>query len=249
MGIREDFAPYFDGNGLLAPNPVSPDTVSGSDNGPMYLSEYMVMLEKTGQLTERDKEYFEHTIESCMNQGTLCRRPVEQGNAQEQVDDYYGVLNACKQLGNTNIPRMFLKAIIKYLGFMDSINPGSHSNWASFMPRQPQLMAAMVTAAFPSWLNPLHILIRMLCFPLYVVAAVTIFISCIGEPMGSTDPRRLSWHLTQTVIPVSLMCKFASLFWYHRLYSVYGKNGMQNVASIYYKPQGNNPYQKWWISE
>lgn len=252
MSIRDDFGPYFDGNGLLAPNPVSSDILKGSDNGTMFLAEYMVMLSKSSQLTDTDKQYYFNHLKSCINsEGMLCRVPIGQDDGQEQVDNYYAAMNGCKQLKNVEIPRTFLKSIVKNLGFMDNENPGSHSNWASFMPRQPQLMAAMISAAFPSWLNPLHILIRTLAFPLYLVAAVSIFISCINTPANSADPRRLSWHLLQTVCPVSLMCKFASLFWYHRLYSVYGQAGMKGVAAVYYQPKGMNanPYSKYWVSE
>ena len=54
MGIRSDFTSYVDGNKLLAPNPVSPGTVRGSDNGPMFTSEYFVMIKKNGLLQPYD---------------------------------------------------------------------------------------------------------------------------------------------------------------------------------------------------
>ena len=247
MSIRDEIQPYRDQNGLIAPNIVPPGTLVGSDNGSMFTSEYYIILKKSAQLIYPDYADFDRIINRCINpQGMLCRIPIGQNDGQEGPDDYYGVLDGCKALKNTSIPRKLLKGIIKNLGFMDNVNPGSHSNWSSFMPRQPQMMASMISAAFPSWLNPLHILIRTLCFPLYIVAAGTIFISCVGTPPGDTDSRRLSWHLIQTVVPTSLMCKIASLFWYHRLYSVYGITGMRAVAKIYYQP--NHPFAKYWVT-
>jgi hypothetical protein len=247
MALRDEIVNFIDGNGLVAPNLVSPGTVKGSDNGPMFTSEYYVMLQKLGQLNSADCADFARLIGQCIDpENMLCRVPVGQDDGQEGPDDYYGVLNGCKQLKNTDIPRRFLKAVFKYKGSLDNEDPGKWQ-WSAVLIRQPQLLAAMISAAFPSWLNPLHILIRTLAFPLYLVAAVSIFISCINTPASSADPRRLSWHLLQTVCPVSLMCKFASLFWYHRLYSVYGQAGMKGVAKQYYK--NNHPFICYWVSE
>jgi hypothetical protein len=247
MALRDEFIPYTDGNNLLAPGPVAP-TGSGSDNGPMYTSEWYVMLQKSGQLTPQDLIDFQTRIGACVNsQGMLCRVPVGQNDGQEQVDDYLGVLNACKALGNTKIPRQFLLAIFKNLGFMDNVNPGSKSNWAAFMPRQLQLMAAMVSAAFPSWKNPLHILIRWYCKPLFIYAAIIIATSCIGTDPGNTDARRLSWHLQNNVKGSSILCRLAAWIWTNRLKKDY-LNEMQDVAAIYYQPHPVNPYSKYWIT-
>lgn len=248
MALRDDFQVYFDGNGLLSSSPVSPDTVSASDNGPMFLSEYEVILQKSGLSTDQDKTYFTDTISNCLNQGLLCRRPPNQNQRQEGPDDYYAVLNACKQLGITSIPRQFLWDVFKYKGALNNVSPGTWS-WSSFLIRQPQLLACMVAAAFPSYRNPLHICSRLIAAPLFLIAAVSLAISCIGDDTGSTDPRRLSWHVWQCTKGVSLMCWFAGLIWKRRLYKDYGSTGMQSVASIYYYPQGNNPYQKYWVTE
>ena len=243
MGLREEIeAKYIDGNGLVAPHITGP--IKGSDNGPLYTAEYYVMLQKLGQLVSKDFPDFLAKIGPCITpEGMLARVPNGQIDGQEGPDDYYGVLNGCKQLGNTKIPRTLLWAAIRYLGFLNNDNPGKKDG-PSFLVRQVQMVGAMIAAAFPSYWNPIHRFIRLLAFPFFFAAAVTIFISCINAPASDTDSRRLSWHLLQTVVPVSIMCKFASLFWYHRLYSVYGSAGMKGVAAKYYEP--GHPFIKYW---
>ena len=250
MAIRIDFAPYIDGNGLLAPNPQPrPPVGKGDDNGPMFTAEYYIMLEKTSQITDQDKADFGQKIGQCIYpQGILSRVPVGQTDSQEEVDDYYGTLSGCKNLGNTAIPRKFLWAMIKYLTFMDSTTPGKLGNWDAFMFRQPQLIACMVSAAFPSLWNPIHWLARISAHLFYWYAAVVIALSCMNTPTSDTDARRLAWHLIEATAPTSMLCWIASKIWFKRLYKDY-PTGMQGVAAIYYQPNGNNPYQKYWVTE
>lgn len=248
MALRDEMIGYFDGNGLVAPHKADPKILKGSDNGTCFSAEYYVMLQKLGQLIPQDCADFQAKIDQCINsEGMLCRLPIGQDDGQEQVDDYYSTLNGCKQLGNTKIPRQYITALIKNFGFMDNVNPGSRSNWASFMPRQPQLLAAIVAAAFPSFSDPLHLFNRLLAMPLFLIAGLTIAFSCRGTDSNDADSRRLCWHLIQTVSPVSLMCFLASKIWYKRLYSTYGSDGMKAVAAKYYEP--NHPFIKYWVTE
>ena len=215
----------------------------------MFTSEFYDILVKSKQITDLDKQNFGQKIGQCMwPEGILCRAPTNQPNSQEQVDDYYGALSGCKLVGNTDIPRKMLKAMFKYATFMDSTTPGKWGNWKAFMLRQPQLIACMVSAGFPSFFNPLHWLMRILALPCYFYAAFVISLSCMGTDVGDTDARRLAWHLVQSVKPTSLMCWLASKIWFKRLYSVY-PNGMKDVAAIYYQPKNTNPYAKYWITE
>ena len=242
MTLREEIQPYIDGNGLVAPHLTGP--IKGSDNGVMFTSEYYVMLQKLGQLVSQDLSDFQAKIGQCITpEGMLSRVPMGQIDGQEGPDDYVGVLNGCKQLGNTKIPRTLLWATVKYLGFLNNDSPGT-KDAKSFLIRQPQLVAAMVAAAFPSLWNPLHFACRLLALPFFTAAAISIFVSCINAPPSDSDARRLSWHLLQTVVPVSIMCKLASLFWWHRVYSVYGSFGMKGVAARYY--ESGHPFIKWW---
>ena len=174
----------------------------------------------------------------------LNRVPLGQNDGLESVDDYYGVLDGCKTLKVTSIPRTFLKALFRNLGFMNNVD--RTKIWSAFLPRQPQLIAAMISTSFPSLLNTIHWLIRLLAFPLYLWTSIVIFISCIGVSTNDTDDRRLAWHLIQTVTPVSMLCKLASSVWFYRLYSNYGATGMRAVAKIYY--QQNHPFAKYWVT-
>jgi hypothetical protein len=244
MALRDEMAAYIDGNGLCAPNPAGPG--QGSDNGPMFTSEYYIMLAKSGQLTEQDRADYVKKISSCIYDNLLNRAPYPTG--QEGPDDYYGVLSACAVMGITDIPRSLLKGMFEHFGFMD--NDPSNGKWSlnSILPRQSQLVAALVAASFPSKLNPLHYLVRLAAFPWFLYAAVCIAISCQGTDKGDTDARRLSWHLIQAMKPVSLMCWIASIFWFKRLWNDY-PNGMKDVAVIYYQPHDmTNPYAKYWVT-
>ena len=250
MSIKDDFEPYLDGNSLMAPGPqVQPATSKGSDNGTMYTAEFYGILQKNNQITEQEKADFNQKIQQCIwPEGILCRIPTNQTDSQEQVDNYYGTLSGSKLLGNTEIPRKFLWAMIKYQGFMDSTNPGRLGNWNAWMLRQPQLIACMISAGFPNFLNPSHWVMRILAFPCYFYAAIVIALSCIGTDIENTDARRLAWHLIQATTPTSLMCWLTSKIWYSRLYRDY-PNGMRDVAAIYYQPKNTNPYAKYWITK
>lgn len=243
MALRDEIVPYVDGNGLVAPNTVGPNPGRGSDNGPMYTSEYYVMLFNLFQLVGSDINQFNLLIGSCIDPNGLLNRAPNDSD-QEGPDDYYGVLNGCKTLGNTDIPRKFLWAVVKYLGFLNNNQPGKKT-LSSFLIRQPQLLACMVAAAFPSWKNPLHFVCRLAAFPFFLVAAVSIGISCISTQTGDTDSRRLAWHVQNTTKGVSLLCWVAAQIWLRRLYKDY-PNGMKGVATIYY--QAGHPFAKYWIT-
>ncbi len=244
--IRQEIIAYIDGNGLITPRQAVEGSRIGSDNGPMYTAEYYVILQKLGLLTPQDIARFHALISSCISSnGMLNRVPVGQDDGQEQADDYYAVLNACYHLGITDIPRRLLGATFNYLGFLNNVEPGTKT-LDSFLIRQVSLLAAMVSASYPHLYKPGHILARMVFFPAFVWAAITIAISGFKTPTGDTDSRRLSWHLLQVTNKVSLLCNLASLLWYHRLYNDYGPEGMKNVAYIYYEPHGVHPFSQYW---
>jgi len=246
MALRDEIIPYVDGNGLVAPGLTS-GVGRGSDNGPMFSSEYFVMLKKLGQLTDQDKKDFDRLIGACVtSDGLLNRAPVGTDSDQEGPDDYYGVLNGCKQLGNTSIPRKMLWAVVKYLGFLNNNQPGKWTK-ESFLVRQVQMLAAMVAAAFPSWKNPIHILIRLACSPLFFIAGLVLCVSCWGADPHDSDARRLAWHLMQATKGSSLWCWIGSKIWLKRLYKTYGQEGMRAVAYLYY--QDKHPFRRYWVTE
>lgn len=246
--IRDDFQPYWDGNAMLAPNPVGPNTLSGSgsDNANMFTSEFYTFLAKLGLLTDQDKLDYAHKVGQCISQNLLNRVPVGQSDGLIDPDDILGVANGCREVGNTAIPRSLLWGFVKHFGFLNNVNPGVMT-WDSFMLRQPQLVAALTNAAFPSMVNPIHWLIRLVAFPFYLYAAGAIAIACIGAPVSDTDSRRLSWHLANNCKKNSFMCWLASLVWMRRLYQAF-PTGLKGVAAIYYKPADTNPYATWWVT-
>lgn len=242
MSIQDDFKPYIDGYGLAAPHPVPLGVVSGSDNGPMFTAE-MVMLENHVDVCD---SIALNKIHACItNLGMLDRTP-NGSQTQEGPDDYYGVLNMYREQSFTKVPREFLWATIRYLGALNNVSPGTWTG-SSFLIRQPQLLCAMINAAFPSLKNPLHYLVRVLAFPLYFYSAAIISTSCMLADVSDSNSRRLGWHLQNNLKRNSILCYLASLIWKRRLYKDY-PNGMQDVAAIYYYPQGlnNNPYSKYW---
>lgn len=249
MGIREDFLIYFDGNNLNTPSPCSPTQgQSGSDNGPLYTSIYYILLNKNNQLTDQDKIDYANKINQCIGSDLLNRVPVGQNDGLESVDDYYGVLSGCIELGNTEIPRKLLWGCVKYKGSMDNMSPGKWQ-WQAFLIRQPALLTAMISAAFPSLINPLHYLVRLLCLPLFILAAIIITFSNMSENVSDTNTRQLTWTLQNNLKKTSLSCWLASKIWFWRLKKYYGADLMKAVAAIYYSPNGlnNNPYSKWWV--
>jgi hypothetical protein len=231
----------------MTPGPQSqPPVGRGSDNGTMFTSEYFVMLKKLGLSTDADASDFSARISACVDSnGLLNRAPVGTDSDLEAPDDYYAVLNGCAEMGDTVIPKQFLKAIFRYFGCMNNTNPGKWT-LASFLARQPQIIAAMVAAAYPSKVNPLHYLMRVLALPVFLFSAIVLALSCIGTDVGNTDARRLAWHLGNNVSKVSLMNWVAYQIFINRLLKTY-PNGMKDVAAIYYQPKVTNPYAKYWV--
>lgn len=264
MNILLDFMPYTDGYGLMAPNPVPNGVMSGSDNGPMFSSEVIIMYKRNGADIQYIVSLFSK-IESCISkEGLLNRVPQPFSSSQEGPDDYLGVLNACIEIGVTSVPRRFLLATLRYLGFLNNVNPGKFTS-QSFLIRQPQLLCCMINAAFPNRSNFIHVFIRLLAFPLYLYSAVAIAISCRNDPTTDSNSRRLGWHLQNNLKKTSLLCWLASKVFGSRLYKDYPNfshsgfttpeslimtaGGMREVADIYYYPQGHlsNPYSKYWV--
>jgi len=238
---------YFDRYDYPAPNPVlSTWPYPGSDNMCMFQAEFVVMLARLGYMENDELDL----VRKCVQPGTglLQRTPVGVHSGLTGPDDYLGALNAFKTYGSTAEARGFLKALWRYKGCLNNEHPG---NWSfqSLLIRQPQILCAMITVAFPSFVNPLHWLIRLLAFPLYFYAAVAVGVACIGLHTGATDERRLSWHLAQIIKTHSLMGWIASKVWYGRLYKDYGPTGMKAVAAIYYHGDGVNPhpFAEYWV--
>lgn len=98
MSIKEDFATYVDGNGLMAPEPVTTGTMRASDNGPMFSSEYIIMLLRNVAYSTKDTAMYQAAINSCIgNDKELHRAPGD--TSPDEVDDYYAAYSAHVILG------------------------------------------------------------------------------------------------------------------------------------------------------
>lgn len=244
MALRDEIVPYLDGNGLVAPWLAGPASGESSNNGVLYSSQYYIFLQMLGQLTDQDKLDWTNKMLSCIDSSNLLNRaPVPTDKNLEAQDDYFGILTASLALGNTDIPRKFLWNIIKYVGCLNNASPGT---WTvnSFLARFFPLIPCMVSAAFPSWKNPLHILARTAVMPLFWISAAIIATGGMFSTTSDTDGRILTWHYQETLKPFSLSCWLASKLWNSRLIGAYGSAGMKAVAAIYY--QAGHPFSKYW---
>lgn len=219
MSLKEEILPYFDGNGLIAPNVVPQGTQRGSDNGVMFLSEYYIMLTKIGQLSMSDHCDYAERIATCIGEDEeLHRAPGD--SSPDEVDDYYGVYAGFKTI---KIDPM-LKLPIRL--------------W-----RQPQLLLASLYA---NETNPLMIPIK---YALSIYAALVIATSCVFTPIDNADARRLSWLLIQATQQDSFLCRLAAKIWFRRAYRQYGvkENVMREVAKRYYQNVPEHPFIRYWI--
>lgn len=131
MSLLDEIPPYIDGNGLVSPGLVPPGVRRGSDNGPMYTSEYLIMLYRNMLALD---VVVQHSIGNCVGvDHELHRAPGDM--TPDEVDDHYGVLSL---LAEVNV-KPFFKLPIRL--------------W-----RQPQLLYAYLLAkGVPSiFLSPLN---------------------------------------------------------------------------------------------
>jgi hypothetical protein len=89
------FDRYFDGNGLMAPHTVPPRMKRGSDNGPLFTSQYLLL---TGIKEGPELQAIYRCIDS---NGTLHRAPDDPN--EDAPDDHYGVLALAVKLGDDNL--------------------------------------------------------------------------------------------------------------------------------------------------
>lgn len=244
MSLRDEIKAYTDGNGYVIPN-VSDGSLRGSDNGTCFTSEYYMMLYKRHEDNLCDPEEFEIKIrKSMVETGLLGRAPGALGE-QDGPDNQYAVLAACKVLGLQQLAENIYKYGMNHYGFFNSECPGTFRNkagkinWRAFLWRQPQMVAAAISASgnFSRW--------KLWQLPFYIVAAVTIATSGISAPLNDSDTRRLCWSLIQSVTPDSFICRLAAKLWYNRLYKQYGPYGMREVAERYY--QQSHPFKHYWV--
>lgn len=233
---------YLDGNGLVTPNRGKwLEGTGGSDNGPMFTAEFCMVWDEINDTGGEARKFFVNAISRCIGpDGMLHRKPPGQPAYQEQVDDYYAVLAASRYLQHNDFAKGFLKAVVKYKGALNTDNPGQ---WTanSFLIRQPQLLYAMISIAYPTG-SMKDWFIRLLATPLHFYTALVIAASCRNTPTTDTDSRRLAFHLI-SCCPKGLLMDWAVKGWRNRLAKDY-PHKMKDVATIYY--EGGHPTALYW---
>jgi len=157
MSLKTEIIPYLDENGNVAPS--VHNGVGMSDNGPMFTSEYYIMLKRNGLLTPEDKIDYEQQIRShfYINDGVglLQRSPGRM--QQEGPDDYHGVLAAAYELNIPSLSHDILMYGIKNFFMYNNEQPGKFHrlngefNWEGFQLRMPQLIAMMFSGYNQTW--------------------------------------------------------------------------------------------------
>lgn len=218
MGIRDEFKPYQDYLGIVAPSPCDP-TKRGSDNGGVFTSEFYIMLAYNNELTEGDNDSFIKLVNAFVQDGYLRRFPGDL--TITETDDHHGILAAAKVLGvSDKIPHIKIPFKLWRMPQLFYLRDCHKYKWWKF------------------WMWP------TLLWTLGVIK----FSCPKSTPLNDQDARRLSWLLIQGVSGTSSLLDEVIKDWYIRLYEDYGPTGMKAVAASYYLPVGNNPFAKNWVT-
>lgn len=222
---------YEDFNGLVSSKKCHESDVNPTGNGVMYTGELMTLLNLRDELTDYDKQYFMDTMKKCMPvTGLLVRGP---GWNETDPDDYYGFCAGVVATGETTLA----EAVLTY-GWLrfGSFNGADPTKWTpgTFLWRQPQMVFALYAAANrrTAWL-----------WPLEIITALIIALSCISATSTNQDEWRISWLLIQATKNFSWLCKAASWFWYKRIFRVFGHGGLAVPYSHYYEE--GHPFVKY----
>lgn len=214
------FSMYLDGNNLYAPNPLPPGTKRGSDNGPLFTSQVLIIRFRNGEGSPAVAENYVNAIQACKTpDGHIHRAP---GDLSEDApDDYYGVVS----------------------GFVE-IDQVSHIKLPLALWRQPQLLFAVMASnkTLSRW--------KFWQWPLAIYTSLVVLTSCIGAERGDTDSRILAWHLIQATKKASILVRLASAVWYNRLFSIYPNGMKDVAAIYFQPNELNqNPYSKYWVTK
>lgn len=195
------FAPYIDGNGLLSNSPISHGVIRASDNGPLFSSEYIILLNRNGQASSADGAMYELAIKNCTDaNGNLHRAPGD--TSEDAPDDYYGAAAGFVEIGvKSNLSLPF-------------------NLW-----RQPQLLFAVMASnqQLSRW--------KFWQWPLAIYTALVVLTSDINTDTGNADARILAWLLIQATSNSSILVRLASHVWFNRLFATYpnGMNDVAGI--------------------
>lgn len=214
------FASYLDGNGLYAPNPLPPGTIRGSDNGPLFTSQVLIMIHRNTGVTGSIIAQYQKVLGACIDaNGNLHRAPGD--TTEDAPDDYYGAASGFVEVGvKSNISLPF-------------------NLW-----RQPQLLYAIMASnqTLSRW--------KFWQWPLALYTSLVVLTSCINSPRGNTDDRILAWHLIQATSRYSVLVRLASYVWYNRLYAMYPNGMNDVAAIYFQpNGLDGNPYSTYWVTK
>lgn len=233
MGLLDEIKQnYMDADGLVAPFPINTAERNVCGNGTMFLGELAVLLALRGEASSQTRIHFGQRCGTCVclvpgHTGMPCRSPLNT-TEQDSPDNMLGIAAGCIATGQSWIAQDILKYGYKHWGSFNNENPGKWTT-VSFLWRQPQLLCALKIAVG----NKPNLFLR-------IVAAGSLLVSCRKVPAGETDPYRLAWLLWYCTKDDAL-CRWASKFWWKRLYKAY-PDGMMGVRAIYYHGLNGEPH-------
>jgi hypothetical protein len=230
MSLQSDIkANFLDADGLVSPHPCLNTDHNASNNGVMYLGEYITLLKLSNQLEQTDVFDFLVVIKNCYAAIGCLKRSPSNNTDTESVDDYYSFLAACYFSKSKISAQLCLAYGKQNYGSYYNLDPG-HFQWSTFLFRQPQLVAMMYWAS--GYKCP-----KLLEW----YTALIILTSCMFKKQSDgADLWRLSWLLIQVAKRESKLCNWASKFWYNRLGKVWCSMGF--VYAKYYKGIPNNQH-------
>lgn len=212
--LKQAMAGYIGADLLVTPN-----YRGGSNNGVMYTGEFIVILNRLGELTDEERHYWRLAMTNCEISPGLIKRSPTNDRDNEGPDDYHGYLAAAKHC-DPQRAKNFLAHGYRHFGFYDS---NGRLEIKDFMWRFPQLIVqARMAAGLRCFTSRLFFILPLMYHYLKAV------------PTSDTDARRLGWLLIQTWDGKGFFSKLAVRLWGDKLLKDY-PNGMRDVAGIYYE--------------
>lgn len=200
-----------------------------SDNGVLFTSQYILLLQRLGQLDGETKAaYFNLMRNSFRDTGLLIRYP--ENFTQEGPDDHIGISAASLAL---ELP--FAKEIIDYgrkqlpPHLYNTENPGKWSKQA-WLGRQLGLIGFMKLCAGYG------------CNPLEKLAMIVGFYLTSRKPKEDTSDRLLTQVMVEA-LPKGLVNDLIKKWWHGHINKLYGD--VRDLVSIYFGP--DHPFSRYWV--
>lgn len=96
MSLSDEIQPYIDSFDLVSPGRISGDTLRGSDNGPLFTSQYIILCHLNSEYVDTVQVV---AIQKCIDSNSYLHRDPTDSNP-DAPDDHYGVLS-CTNFTNS----------------------------------------------------------------------------------------------------------------------------------------------------